>query len=202
MARRSPGFTLRFHIRGETMVRSALLVAFLLLFPLTGHAQVPEGVEGPFRPLAEAEEAISQLKSPYCPGFMLEVCTSEQARQLRDTIQAQALEGKTSDQLVQWMLDEYGEEYHAVPQHSGAGLWAWAAPPAAFLLGLTLVALALARYLGVGRSGREGTPAGAAAAGPAASGGGTAASEDLSDEDEALVDEALQELDRAEDADI
>lgn len=182
------------------MVRSALLVVLATLLPLTGHGQVPEGVEGSFRPLAEAEEAISQLKSPYCPGFMLEVCTSEQARQLRDTIQARALEGESSEELVQWMLDEYGQEYHAVPEHRGAGLWAWVAPPAAFLLGLSLVALALARFLGV-RWPLQG--AAVADGGSRSSGGATPSSTaELSHEDEALVDEALQELDRAEDADI
>ena len=155
-------------------------------------------MEGAFRPTAEAEEAISQLKSPYCPGFMLEVCTSAQAAELRDTIQVQALEGKSSEELVEWMLGEYGEEYHAVPQHRGAGLLAWAAPPLAFVVGLTVVALALARFLGLRWPGRDAAVAVASAVKP----GGVPRTESLTDEDEALVDEALQELDRAEDADI
>lgn len=184
------------------MVRSALLCGLAFLLPLAGHAQVPGDFQGTFRPLAEAEEAISQLKSPYCPGFMLEVCTSSQAQELRDTIQVKALDGMTSDELVQWMLDEYGEEYHAVPAHQGAGLWAWLAPPAAFLLGLTAIVVVLGRYLGVGRSWRAAT-AGAPAS-PDGSPGGDAsgAGDELSQEDEALLDEALRELDRAEDADI
>ena len=32
---------------------------------------------------AVATEAISQIRSPYCPGLMLEVCPSQQAEFLR-----------------------------------------------------------------------------------------------------------------------
>ncbi len=96
----------------------------------------------------EASEAISKLRSPFCPGFMLEVCTSREAEELRDSLQAGALAGLVADSLVEWMVATWGEEYRALPEASGSGLLAWVVPPAALLLGLGLVVLALRRLKG------------------------------------------------------
>lgn len=96
----------------------------------------------------EASEAISLLRSPFCPGFMLEVCTSGDAEVLRDSLQAGALAGLGADSLVEWMVALYGEEYRALPETSGSGLLAWVVPPMALLLGLGLVVVALRRLKG------------------------------------------------------
>ena len=96
----------------------------------------------------EANEAISKLRSPFCPGFMLEVCTSSDAEELRDSLQAGALAGLSADSLVEWMIAAYGEEYRALPETSGSGLLAWLVPPLAMLLGLSLVVVALRRLKG------------------------------------------------------
>lgn len=113
-------------------------ITLLLLVPLL--AGVAEGQRHQDRPGAlEAERAISQLLSPYCPGFMLEVCPSPDAAALRDTLYERAAQGASSDELVGWMLAEYGEEWRGVPQRSGAGLLAWVIPPLALLLGVGVV---------------------------------------------------------------
>lgn len=88
---------------------------------------------------AQAEAAIAQLRSPYCPGLMLEVCPSASAAALRDSIYDLAAEGYTTDQLVEWMLARHGEEWRGVPQRSGAGLLAWLVPPLALLVGIGVV---------------------------------------------------------------
>lgn len=93
------------------------------------------------RPNADqAEAAIAQLRSPYCPGLMLEVCPSPSAAALRDSIYDLAAQGETTDQIVGWMLARHGEEWRGVPQRSGVGLWAWIVPPIALLIGIGLVA--------------------------------------------------------------
>ena len=110
-------------------------------------AQIPgDEIGGPIAPHPAAAEAIARLKSPYCPGLMLEVCTSYRGALLRDSIQAMAREGRTTDELVAWMIARHGEEYLAYPPTSGAGLWAWLVPPAAILLGVLVVVAAL-RYM-------------------------------------------------------
>jgi cytochrome c-type biogenesis protein CcmH/NrfF len=119
------------------------LVAVLGLSMGVG-AQIPEGMEGAFRPHPEAEEAIGQLYSPFCPGFMLENCSASVA--LRDSMQLLAYQGWTSEQIVDWMLSNYGEQYLAVPEARGWGIWAWVLPPLALLSGLAVVFFALRRF--------------------------------------------------------
>jgi cytochrome c-type biogenesis protein CcmH len=89
---------------------------------------------------------------------MLEVCTASQSYALRDSMQALAYQGWTSDELVEWMLANHGEEYLAVPEARGWGLWAWVLPPLALLAGLGMVLYALKRFKPVEAATREPKP--------------------------------------------
>lgn len=130
----------------------------------------------------EAAEAISQLKSPYCPGFMLEVCSSTQGAALRDSIQMLAEQGWSSERLIEWMLANHGEEYRALPKKSGSTLIvAWIIPPLGLLLGLGIVVVAIRKL----RSSAEPTPSVAG---------------EISAEDEERLREAIRELDAEEEA--
>ena len=135
------------------MQRRASVPTFLLLFLVGGlvavqelPAQIPEGMEGTFQPHPEGRDAISRLYSPFCPGFMLEVCTSQQALALRDSIHGMAYMGYTSDEIVEWMLANHGQQYLAVPGNRGSGLWAWVLPPLALAGGGGLLLWALFRF--------------------------------------------------------
>ena len=123
-----------------------------------------------------AAEAISQIRSPYCPGLMLEVCPSPQAELLRDSIRVAASQGRSADVIVEDVLARHGEEWRAIPKRSGVGLWAWLATPVAFLVGLAAVVAWL-------RSRR----------GPS-----VAVAGEMTDEDRAELEAALREFDRAE----
>ena len=107
---------------------------------------VDNALRSPVEPHPVADEAISRLKSPYCPGLMLEVCTSYSGALLRDSLQTMAREGGTTDDLVAWVLSRHGEGYLAYPRTSGRGLFAWLVPPGALLVGVGLVIVAL-RYM-------------------------------------------------------
>ena len=96
----------------------------------------------------EALEAIGRLRSPFCPGLMLEVCPSFEAVALRDSIQSAAEAGWGADSLVEWMIARHGEEYRALPPARGTGLLAWAIPPTVLLLGAGVVVLVLRRLRG------------------------------------------------------
>ena len=125
-----------------------LLALVLFAVPLLAQSQ-------PERPNAlVAERAIAQLRSPYCPGVMLEICPSDQVAALRDSIYDLAEAGATTDEIVEWMLANHGEEWRAVPRRSGAGLWAWIIPPLALLLGLGL----FVGWLRAGRSAEAAAP--------------------------------------------
>jgi cytochrome c-type biogenesis protein CcmH/NrfF len=94
---------------------------------------------------ATAMEAIGQIRSPYCPGLMLEVCPSQQAEFLRDSIRTLAAEGVPAQAIVERVIAAHGEQFRALPKRSGAGMWAWVMPPLVLLVGLALVAWRIAR---------------------------------------------------------
>lgn len=106
---------------------------------------VPAVVQAPARTPAEAEaeRAIELLKSPFCPGLMLEVCPTDSARALREDIEGMAAAGLDSDSIVEVVVAERGEIYRALPLARGRGLLAWLAPPLALLLGLAGIFLFL-----------------------------------------------------------
>jgi len=136
---------------------SALLLA--VAWPLAAQQAPSTGEALSVHP--EAREAIDALKSPYCPGMMLEVCPSPGGAMLRDSIQARAERGLEAEAIVEGILAEYGEEWRAEPPTSGTGLWAWLLPPMVLLGGLGMVALLLAR-----RSRPEGDSTAEAEVGP------------------------------------
>jgi cytochrome c-type biogenesis protein CcmH/NrfF len=155
----------------------ALLI--LLLSPLSLGGQDSFRLDGPIQPHPEGIEAINQLRSPYCPGMMLEVCPSPQAKMLRDTLELLAWAGEPSDTIVAWMLARYGEEYRALPLIRGSGLWAWLMPPMALLAGIMVLVMALRQF----RAREEVV---------------LAPEQGLSQEDESLLVEALEELKASE----
>ena len=163
-------------------VRSLMCVAAIVTAaqaqPL-GAQVARDDLQGPLEPHPAANEAIARLKSPYCPGQMLEVCSSYTGALLRDSIQSMAREGWTTDELVDWVLANHGEEYLAYPDASGTGLLAWLVPPAAILVGILVVVAAL-RYM------RRGAPP------------EEIADIELSAEEEERLREAMREMDSAE----
>ena len=163
--------------------RFAILLGLFLLAPLSQAAnELPPGGEGPTPRHPEAQQAIDELKSPYCPGLMLEVCPSAGGMALRDSLQTLAEEGRTSDELVDWVVANHGEHWRALPKRSGMSLvMAWMVPPFAALLGLGLVVVALRRM-------RANAPRLATSDAP------------ISDDEEARLREAIRELDAEEEA--
>jgi cytochrome c-type biogenesis protein CcmH/NrfF len=166
--------------------RALLFSAAMLAVPvaLAGQAanELPPDGEGPSARHPAAQGAIDQLKSPYCPGLMLEVCPSPGGAALRDSLQEMALQGASADELVDWVVGNHGEHWRAMPKRSGMSLFlAWLVPPLGVLAGLGLVIVALRRM-------RSSAPRPATREGP------------LSEAEEARLREALRELDAEEEA--
>jgi len=109
-------------------------------------AQQTSRLDEPVQAHPTGDAAIDRLKSPYCPGMMLEVCPSTPAKFLRDSLQMLAWNGASTDSIVAWMLSNHGEEYRAVPLARGSGLWAWVMPPFALVAGLVLLTAVLRRF--------------------------------------------------------
>jgi cytochrome c-type biogenesis protein CcmH/NrfF len=163
------------HLRGLRGL-GFLAVALMLVVVAPLVAQVSED-----EARKNADAAIARIRSPYCPGLMLEVCPSSPAEALRDSIRVAAAQGQSAERIVEDVLARHGEEWRAVPRRSGAGLLAWLILPLALVVG----GLVLWGRIKVMRT--QG-PARTAAAGP------------MSDEERARLDAALREFEHAEDA--
>lgn len=172
--------------RGPERLRSCALLPLmaavaLAVAPAVTAVDAPASAQetAPHQVHPEAREAIAKIRSPYCPGQMLEVCPSWQAAELRDSIDQMAREGLSADSLVELVVAAHGEEYRALPKRTGTGLLAWVMPPAALLMGLAVVVVVLRRLRGA-----------------AVAGEGTAG--DISEEDRERLDAALAELEAME----
>jgi cytochrome c-type biogenesis protein CcmH/NrfF len=164
-------------VRLRGLVRSArvLLVAMaaVLMVTVSLAAQVsPEEAQ------KTADQAIGRLRSPFCPGLMLEVCPSPNAEALRDTIRGMAAEGQSAEQIVEGVLARHGEEWRAVPKRSGVGLLAWLVLPAALVLGGLFVWSRVRAMRGQGQV------------------YAVAAGQGMTDDERARLDAALRDFDR------
>ena len=166
--------------RGALRLRMVALLPAMGLLLVCGAAVAQETAPHQVHP--EAREAIGKIRSPYCPGQMLEVCPSREAAVLRDSIDLMAQSGLPADSLVELVIAAHGEEYRALPKRTGAGLLAWVMPPLALLMGLAVVVLVLRRL--------RGDPAAAGADGSLAGG--------ISEEERERLDAALAELEAME----
>ena len=162
-------------LRGLRGLWFVAMIAVLCVASPAG-AQVEAG-----RAQKTADAAIARLRSPYCPGLMLEVCPSTQAELLRDSIRTMAAQGRSADAIVEDVLARHGEEWRAVPRRTGAGLWAWLIPPFALALGGIFLWGRLKAMRGEGR--------------PYAAAPG----QTVSDDERARLNAALAEFERAED---
>lgn len=156
-------------------MRIVVIAGSLLATPVIAqHGQTPPDVAD-----RAAVEAIAQLKSPFGP-HMLDMCPNEQAEELREKIHRAAREGATSEQLVDQVLAEYGQQLRAVPERRGFGWLAWLATPVALVAGAAVLMGRVKAMRGQG-------PAAVPVAGRA-----------VSDDERAALAVALRDLDRDE----
>jgi cytochrome c-type biogenesis protein CcmH len=92
-------------------------------------------------------DLAGELMSPYCPGRTLAACPSPQAAELIQWIVVQEAGGATKDQVVEMLIERFGEEILGAPPARGITLWAYILPALGFTLGGGLVVVALRRLV-------------------------------------------------------
>ena len=97
-------------------------------------------------------ELRHDLMSPFCPGRTLASCPSPQAAELAQWIVVQEAGGASREQVIEMLIERYGEEILGAPPAKGITLWAYVFPIAGFLVGGGLVLLVLRRIVGAGRT--------------------------------------------------
>jgi cytochrome c-type biogenesis protein CcmH/NrfF len=167
----------------EVRLRGLVRCVTVLLVVLAGIVASSAAVRAQVSPeqaQKTADEAIGRLRSPYCPGLMLEVCPSAPAEALRDSIRGMAAEGQSVKQIVEGVLAAHGQEWRAVPRRSGAGLLAWLVLPFVLVVGGIVVWTRVKAMRGQGQV-------------YAVGGAG------MTDEERGQLDAALREFERRED---
>ena len=132
-----------------TIARSAILVglASALLLAWAPASAVAAG--------AEQEEVWGydlshDLMSPFCPGRTLATCPSPQAAELVQWIVMQEAAGASQAQVVEMLIERYGEEILGAPPAEGITLWAYVFPVLGFLVGGGLAFIVLRRVVASG----------------------------------------------------
>ena len=85
------------------------------------------------------------LMSPFCPGRTLVDCTSSQAYELRQWIEAQEKAGVPREDVEKELYQEFGDVILQAPRASGFGLAAYVIPAVGLAAGAALVAIFLRR---------------------------------------------------------
>ncbi len=120
---------------GLRRVASLVLTASLLL---AAGASLAEGW---------TYDLAAELMSPYCPGRTLASCPSPQAAELVQWISTQEAAGVSRENVVEMLIERFGEEILGAPPAEGITLWAYVFPVAGFLLGGVVAAWALRRIV-------------------------------------------------------
>ena len=81
-----------------------------------------------------ANDISQNIMSPFCPGVTLHDCPTDSAVALRDRITGWAEEGLSRSEIMDRLVEDYGETIRAQPPRSGSGLVAWLLPALAALL--------------------------------------------------------------------
>jgi len=100
-----------------------------------------------------AREISAELRCVVCQGENIDESNADIARDLRLLVRERLLEGESNDEVIDFVVERYGEYVLMTPTTEGANLLLWLAGPALFLVAL----LGAGAYLR-GRS-REAEPA-------------------------------------------
>ncbi|WP_424939521.1 cytochrome c-type biogenesis protein [Aliiroseovarius sp. S253] len=92
-----------------------------------------------------AREISADLKCVVCRGENIDESNASIARDLRLLVRERLVEGDSNDQVVDFIVERYGEYVLMKPNSSGANLILWATGPALFLIAVLSGGLYLRR---------------------------------------------------------
>jgi cytochrome c-type biogenesis protein CcmH/NrfF len=100
-------------------------------------------------------DLAGELMSPYCPGRTLSSCPSPQAAELVQWMVVQEAAGVTREEVVEILIERFGEEILGAPPAKGVWLWAYGFLILTIVIGGGLVVVVVLRRI-VARSGGAG----------------------------------------------
>ena len=116
------------------MTRLAILLAFLL--PVAAVAVQPDEVLPDARQEARAREISQMLRCPVCQGENIDESNAPISRDLRLYVRERIVAGDSNDQVIDAVVDRFGEFVLFQPRAQGGNLVLWLAGPVMALLAL------------------------------------------------------------------
>ncbi|WP_419730184.1 cytochrome c-type biogenesis protein [Lichenicola sp.] len=86
---------------------------------------------------ARAEAIGAQLRCLVCQNESIEASGADLARDLRHVVREQVAAGRSNQQVIDWMVQRYGDFIRLQPRLTAATLMLWATPLLALAVGLT-----------------------------------------------------------------
>jgi cytochrome c-type biogenesis protein CcmH len=121
-------------VRSRSMRRAAWLGIALVVLVSVGVGAV--GDAGPETAAERVQRISSTLKCPECVGQSVAGSNSSRAQAIRTEIARGVEQGATDDEIVQGIVDRYGETVTLVPPGTGFAGLVWALPVLALVLAL------------------------------------------------------------------
>jgi cytochrome c-type biogenesis protein CcmH len=130
-----------------SLISRRLAVTLLVLGVVVGTAR-PALAQHPARHVEEqvVYEIAAQLRCVVCQNLSVADSPSEMALQMRGVIKERLAAGESSDQVVRYFVDKYGEWILLSPPRRGFSLLVWVFPFVAVIVGFGIVALLLRRW--------------------------------------------------------
>lgn len=116
------------------MRRLVLLIALLL--PVAAFAVQPDEVLPDAGQEARAREISQKLRCPVCQGENIDESNAPISRDLRLYVRERIVAGDSNDQVIDAVVDRFGEFVLFEPRVQGGNLVLWLAGPVALLLAL------------------------------------------------------------------
>ncbi len=119
-------------------MRRLILILALLLFAAPALAVQPDEVLADPALEARARAISATLRCPVCQGETIDDSNAPISRDLRLAVRERLVAGDSDGEVVDYIVDRYGEFVLFQPRATGSGLVLWLAGPAMLLAGAVL----------------------------------------------------------------
>lgn len=120
------------------MKRLLLILTLALMLPLTAFAVQPDEVLDDPALETRAREISQKLRCPVCQGENIDESNAPISRDLRLYVRERLVAGDSDVQVVDAVVDRFGEFVLFEPRPQGANLLLWLAGPLMLLIGLAV----------------------------------------------------------------
>lgn len=121
--------------------KALLFVVLLLGLSTTVYADPASEIELD----RKSHQVFDNIMSPFCPGKTLNDCPSSEAAKLKAALRNKLSNGSEPNQLIDELVNQYGDELRAAPENAGFGRLAWLGPIIFLVVGLFAVVVWLVR---------------------------------------------------------